>query len=118
MKKTSLLLLFLALACVAFSQKTTVEIGPEIKVDKNVSFWGHLHSNPTGHYIMLMENNASLFSRGKVAPIVQKYDRKFNLVFSKEINVDDSDIIFGNMLYAKDKFLFCTKLYHSTQRKK
>ena len=117
MKKTSLLLLFLALACVAFSQKTTVEIGPEIKVDKNVSFWGHLHSNPTGHYIMLMENNASLFSRGKVAPIVQKYDRKFNLVFSKEINVDDSDIIFGNMLYAKDKFLFCTKLYDRSEKK-
>lgn len=109
--------IFLLISLSATSQKVQVEIGPEIKIEKNVDFWGHLHSNTTGHYVMLAENNATLFSGSKIAPIVQKYDRKFNLVFSKEINVDDSDIKFGNMLYAKGKFLFCTQKRDSKDKR-
>ena len=64
-----------------------------------------------------MENTPTLFNGSKIAPVVQKYDRKFNLVFSKEINVDDTDIKFGNMIYAKDKFLFCTQSRDSKDKR-
>jgi len=97
------------------AQKPVVEIGPEIKIDKDMYFWGHLHSDATGHYVMLMESSGGMTVMGigggnrTLKPIVQKYDRKYSLVFSKEFLVDDKDVDFGNMLYASNKFFFCTE---------
>ena len=104
-----ILILFFSLSLNA--QKPVVEIGPEIKIEKDKYFWGHLHSDPTGHYVMLMESSGGMMlgSNQTLKPIVQKYDRRYSLLFSKEFIVDDKDIDFGNMLYASNKFFFCTE---------
>lgn len=99
------------------AQKLSVGIGPEIKIDRAVGFWGHLHANASGHYVLLTETTTGWFGGGTVEPILQKYDRNFNLVFSKEIQVDDKDINFGNMLYGKGHFLFCTQQLDKSDRK-
>lgn len=117
MTRQILLIACLLLAGMSFAQKVAVEIGPEIKIDKDMNFWGHLHSDAKNHYVLLIESQMGFFSRKGISPILQKYDRKFNLVFSKELKVDDDDISFGNMLYGKDKFLLCTQTREKKAKK-
>ena len=113
------LLLLAALLCTGplFSQKIAVEIGPELKMERDLNFWGHLHSDPTGHYVLLMEDEGSLFSRKDFTPTLQKYDRTFHLVYSKAFRVDEKDVRFGNMLYAGNKFVLGIQLLDRTDKK-
>lgn len=104
----------LLIACLLFAgavsgQKCSVEIGPELKIDRDLEFWGHLHSDATGHYVLLTEGPRGMFSYNNFTPTLQKYDRAFKLVFSKKIKVDDDNIRFDNMMYAGQKFLLCTE---------
>jgi hypothetical protein len=113
-------LLFFSLLLVAvpaLAQKVSVDIGPEIKIEKNLDFWGNVHSDSTGHYVMLMEQSQGLFSSGPSVPYFQKYDRKFKLVYSKELSADEDDVEFGNMFYAGGRFLFCTHIYNKKEKK-
>lgn len=89
-------------------QKFSVQIGPEFKIDRDMDFWGHLHSDATGHYILLTEGNRGMFSYKSFTPVLQKYDRAFNLSFFREIKVDEDNVQFDNMLYAGQKFVLCT----------
>ncbi len=100
-----------------FCQKVAVEIGPEVKMERDLNFWGQLHSDSTGHYVLLTEDEGSLFSRTSFTPTLQKYDRSFHLIYSKEFKVDQEDLRFGNMLYAGNKFFFCTQLLDKKERK-
>ncbi len=99
------------------AQKTTVEIGPELKMERDLNFWGQLHSDPTGHYVLLTEDESTLFTRNIATPTLQKYDRNFRLVYAKELKSDQKDLRFGNMLYARGKFLLCTELLDKQERK-
>lgn len=112
MTKPILSLLILLCNTTLFSQKIRVEVGPELKVPQDWTFWGHLHSDATGHYILMIDDGRAgfmdLVQSDKITPILQKYDRKFNLVYSQEIIVDEIDIRFNDMLYINGKFLFCT----------
>lgn len=124
--RTVLVIVTFFFVAAAYAQKPVVEIGPEIKIDKDMNFWGHLHSDATGHYVMLVESGPSLgmaIALGGLAParsikpIVQKYDRKYALVFSKEFKVDDNDVELGNMLYAGSKFYLCTQVKDKKAKK-
>ncbi len=116
MKKLLFLLVLLATTPLP-AQKTTVEIGPELKIERDLNFWGQLHSDPTGHYVLLTEADGGLFSRRGITPTLQKYDRKFQLVYSKELRSDQTDVLFGSMLYAKEKFLLCAQWLDKKKRK-
>ncbi len=113
------LILFTALLYTGnlFCQKIAVEIGPEIKMERDLNFWGHLHSDPTAHYVLLTEDEGSLFSRTTFTPTLQKYDRTFHLLYSKEFRVDEQDVRFGNMMYAGNKFFLCTQLLDKKEKK-
>jgi hypothetical protein len=99
------------------AQKVTVEIGPEIKAEHNLDFWGHLHSDSSGHYVMMFESVPGLFSGGTTTPLLQKYDRKYNLVYSTELNSDVDDVDFGNMFFVGGKFVFCTQELNKKEKK-
>ena len=92
-----------------FSQKASVEIGPEFKTNGDMYLWNHLYSDPSGHYVLLAEENRGFFLYKKFRPILQKYDRSFNLGLNKEIQIEDTDIEFDDMLYAQQKFVLCTR---------
>ncbi|MBC7775641.1 MAG: hypothetical protein H7246_09395 [Phycisphaerae bacterium] len=99
----------LLVASTLFSQKASVEIGPEFKTNGDMYLWNHLYSDPSGHYVLLAEENRGFFLYKKFTPILQKYDRAFNLGLNKEIKIEDSDIEFDDMLYAQQKFVLCTR---------
>jgi hypothetical protein len=90
------------------AQHCTVEIGPEFKTSGDLYLWNHLYSDAGGHYVLLAEENRGYFLYKKFTPILQKYDRAFKLVQSKEIPLEDNDISFDDMLYVGQKFVLCT----------
>ncbi len=107
-----LLIPFLLCCSGVFAQKVNISIGPEMSVDKDLSFWGHLHHDASGHYVLLSESDGSDFkTRNKHAPMLQKYDQKFKFIFSKPLLVNQEDISFGSFFYAIDKFILCTQQY-------
>jgi len=99
----------LLIASTLFAQKASVEIGPEFKTNGDMYLWNHLYSDPSGHYVLLAEENRGFFLYKKFTPILQKYDRAFNLGLNQEIKIEDSDIEFDDMLYAQQKFVLCTR---------
>ncbi len=100
-----------------FAQKVNFAFGPEMKEDKGLDFWGHLHHDASGHYVLWTENDGSGFTfRDKKPPLLQKYDHKFKLLFSRELVVKEEDISFGNCFYALDKFLLCTHQYEARDK--
>lgn len=109
MRNPKLVLIALLLANTLFGQKFTVQIGPEFKADRDLDFWGHLYSDPTGHWVLLTDANRGMFTYKSFTPVLQKYDRSFKLDFFKEIKVDDEDIQFKGMFYAQQKFVLCTQ---------
>lgn len=115
--RTILFAVILACTFSAHAQKSGVEIGPEIKIEKGVQFWKHLHSDASGHYVVLRADDVSLMGYGNRKQIFQKYDRKFELVFSREFKAENKDIDLDNMLYAKDKFLICTHTNDKGEKK-
>ncbi len=108
MRNPRLTLIALLMASALYGQKFSVEIGPEFKTTRDQSFWGHLYSDPTGHYVLLTEGKRGMFGYKSFTPMLQKYDRSFKLDFFKEIKVDDEDIQFDNMFYAHQKFILST----------
>lgn len=109
----------LYLLCVQslFAQKLNLFIGPEMKIDKEMNFFGHLHHDASGHYVMLTESSGKYFyERKKLTPIIQKYDHKFKLLFSRELVVDIENIAFENCFYAKNKFLLCTQKIETKEK--
>jgi hypothetical protein len=90
------------------AQNCKVEIGPEFKTNGDLYLWNHLYSDAGSHYVLLVEENRGYFLYKKFIPTLQKYDRAFKLVQSREIVLEDSDIMFDDMLYAGQKFVLCT----------
>ncbi len=113
--KKLLILVFFATTTL-HAQKATVEIGPELKMERDLNFWGQLHSDASGHYVLLTEDQSTIFNRKGLTPTLQKYDRQFKLVFSRELKSDQSDVLFGNMLYAGGKFLLCAQWLDKKER--
>lgn len=108
-KTSTLTITGLLLAGTLFSQKASVQITPEFKEKSDTYVKKHLYSDPTGHYVLLAEETRGAFSDKKYTPILQKFDRAFNLGLNKEIKVGDSDIEVDDMLYAQQKFVLCTQ---------
>ena len=109
MKSITLTFASMLIASTLFGQKATVEIGPEFKTNGDMYLWNHLYSDASGHYVLLAEENRGYFLYKKFTPILQKYDRSFNLGLNQEIKIADSDIEFDDMLYAQQKFVLCTR---------
>jgi hypothetical protein len=109
MKFLTLTFASLLMAGTLFSQKASVEIGPEFKTNGDMYLWNHLYSDASGHYVLLAEENRGFFLYKKFTTTLQKYDRSFNLILDKEIRISDSDIEFDDMLYAQQKFVLCTR---------
>jgi hypothetical protein len=63
-----------------FAQKATVQLSPEFKLPKSKVFSGHLHSDASGHYVYFYDFS----SRKEATVILEKFDPKFKLTYSKE----------------------------------
>ncbi len=109
LKSFTLGALGLLMAGSVWGQKCTVDISPEFKTNGDKYLWNHLYSDATGHYVLFVEENQGFFLYKKFTPTLQKFDRAFNLSLDKEIPVEGSDIRFDNMLYARQKFVLCTR---------
>lgn len=108
---------FLLIGSEVFAQKMSLVIGPEMKEDKDISFWGHLLHDASGHYVLQTETDGSNFlSRDKHAPVLQKFDQKFKLLSSKSLIAKLDDASFGNCFYTKNKFLLCSNQYNSREK--
>ena len=86
--------------------KPVVKLSPDYKLKKNKTLKGHLHSNSSGHYIYFQESKGmglSLFNT-KVTYVLEKYDRKFQKVFSKEFKSEKKNTYGLNIKYFKGKF--------------
>ena len=108
MKFSFLPLVGIMIAGTLAAQNCKVEIGPEFKTNGDLYVWNHLYSDAGGHYILLVEENRGYFLYKKFTPTLQKYDRAFKLVQSREIELEGSDIRFDDMLSAGQKFVLCT----------
>ena len=95
-------------ATTSFAQKASFAISLDLPLEPKMVFWGHLHSDVTGHYVLLAKGGTSSSANNPTRPTLQKYDRNFKLLYSKEFRLFKGD--FGNMLYFGNKFLFCTEI--------
>jgi len=86
-----------------FSQKSQISLSPEYKLAKNKVLMGHLHSNNSGHYMYFREYKGMLAGR-RSKLILEKYDKKFKNVFSKEFATDKKNVYGSDIKYFKNKF--------------
>jgi hypothetical protein len=84
------------------AQKATITISPEFNLPKRKAFLGHLHSNKSGHYVHFAE-----FERkGEASVILEKFDPKFKLVFSKEFQSSRDNTSSAGVKYLKGGFIW------------
>lgn len=113
MRKSILtLFLFVVLAIPMLSQKYTVELSKELKLDKRINFKEHLHSDNSGHYILFDKNK---FTRN-LTPVIYKFDNQFNLSFKKEFPIKKNKRKDLGIKYFGEKFAWM--FYFKDKKKK
>ena len=103
---TPLCLTLLACLQISVAQKPILKISPEIKLSKSKSFESHLFSNESGHFMYFYEYEGGMFGGGSSTTVLEKYDPKFNLVFSKEYKADRKGISSLGMRYFNGRFVW------------
>jgi hypothetical protein len=92
----------LLLPSITSAQVVQIVISPEIKLSKIKTFQEHLHTDAGGHYAFFYDETKrkGLTLQGPYQEaILEKYDREFNLVFSKTYRTDKSNIASLGMRY-------------------
>lgn len=102
----SFLLTFISFPFFLTAQKPVVKISPEMKLSKKLSFDSHLHSDASGHYIYFSKLEGSGFFDTDNWPVLEKYDQKFNLVFSKKFELDEKNTSSHGIRYFKGRFIW------------
>lgn len=104
----SLWILLLGLGTALSAQKPVVRISPEFKLPKSKSFESHLFSDESGHYMYFYEGSRNAFTgrTADVTAVLEKYDPKFKLVFSKEYKSDRKGISSLGMRYFNGQFIW------------
>lgn len=101
-KRIFALITCLSLVFMVNAQTGKIKLSPEYKLPKNKTLQGHLHSNSSGHYMYFKEFKG--MGRNKVSMVLEKYDPKFNELFSKKFTADKKNIYSLSMKYFKNKF--------------
>lgn len=97
------------------AQKPVVKISPEFKLPKNKTFQSHLFSDATGHYMYFYESQGkTLGGDTRNSTVLEKYDPKFKLVYSKEFTADRKGIASLGMRYFNGQFVW---LFSETNKK-
>lgn len=101
-------MLFLGLAFLLPAQKPVVKISPEFKLAKTKSFESHLFSDASGHYMYFYEGSRNAFTGRStdVTAVLEKYDPKFKLLFSKEYKSDRKGVASLGMRYFNGQFIW------------
>ncbi len=94
--------LLILVACNLMAQKPVVKISPEFKLSKKKAFQDHLYSNDGGHYMYFYEYDG-MFSTSSTM-ILEKYDAKFNLDYSKEFKSERKGISSLDVRYFQGRF--------------
>lgn len=104
----SLCTFLLGFTIVLHAQKAVVKISPEFKLSKSKTFERHLFSDASGHYMYFYEGNRNAFTgrSADVAAVLEKYDPKFNLIFSKEYKSDRKGVSSLGMRYFNNQFVW------------
>jgi len=80
-----------------FAQKASVQLSPEFKLPKRKIFKGHLYSDASSHYVYFNE-----YGSGKQATVIlEKFDSKFGLVYSKEFKSSKENTTTLGIKYLK-----------------
>lgn len=117
MRKLTFFLLLTSFTISCFAQ-IKVAFSPEYKLPKSKVLSGHLHSNSTGHYTLFKESNRPVigYGTGKTTFIIEKYDKEFKQVFSKEYESSKKGVQAYGMRYFKNKFAWV--LYEQDKKRK
>ncbi len=111
------LCLILMGASTLFAQKATLTLSSQTKLDKKEYFIKFLHSDQTGHYMLLGQK-----AKGTILNIT-KYDKNWNVVSKQPYMVNEKNISYENIFHLKGGLLLCTSkndkknreiLYHTT----
>lgn len=111
-------LLFLFISCnLLCAQAPVITVSDDIKVSKNKSFGAHLYSDANAHFVYFDDENSRTginLTGALTRAILEKYDKDFSLVFSKELSVDKKGIASLGMRYYNSQFLW---LYSETNKR-
>lgn len=113
-KLITLCLALLAGTQMLIAQKPVVKISPEFRLSKSKAFESHLFSDNTGHYMYFYDFDGGMMGSRSSTTVLEKYDTKFKLVYSKEYKSDRKGIASLGMRYFNGQFVW---LFSETNKK-
>lgn len=131
MKTKILLFILWASFSIVKGQNVTVNWGPELKTKRSFVVQSIVHGDKTGFYVLKGKVNmasaygaayASMFSFGlahtkiKVTQFIEKYDNKFNLVFSKDFTSAIPGYDYDDMFWSKNRMMVFSTQYDKSSK--